>query len=354
MARGEAKRKMGDNGGSKADFDRALAIFKSRKTKVSNFDPARIEVEQARHQAEQREKERREKEDLPESEDEIMARFNQLLTIAPENPVKPEYEGKQRGHIQNRNVEIEPEPMFALSYYARDNKLNGNTYTTREINEVNELRLLPMTLAMVSGAQTLNENEINRHFASIEYYDGLLASSRPRAVDYFARGLDYLLVKNPDAAVLDADRALALSADFALAFFLRADAHYLKWQMAQSGAGKKDEDGDKQAQTMLHQRQNVELLREVLSDLDSLLAISPKNVYAIYNKGNVYYLMGDYTSAISCYTSAIGIKPDLGQAYYNRGLMYLRLGNKDRGIADLSKAGELGILPSYNVLKRMH
>ena len=33
--------------------------------------------------------------------------------------------------------------------------------------------------------------------------------------------------------------------------------------------------------------------------------------------------------------------------------MYLRMGNKERGVADLSKAGELGILPSYNVLKRM-
>jgi tetratricopeptide (TPR) repeat protein len=64
-------------------------------------------------------------------------------------------------------------------------------------------------------------------------------------------------------------------------------------------------------------------------------------------------LQGDYTSAISCYTAAIEIKPDLAEAYYNRGLMYLRMGNKEMGVADLSKAGELGVLPSYNVLKRM-
>jgi len=30
------------------------------------------------------------------------------------------------------------------------------------------------------------------------------------------------------------------------------------------------------------------------------------------------------------------------------------MGNKDSGVADLSKAGELGVLPSYNVLKRMN
>ena len=53
------------------------------------------------------------------------------------------------------------------------------------------------------------------------------------------------------------------------------------------------------------------------------------------------------------YHNVIELKPDLAEAYYNRGLMYLRMGNKNMGVADLSKAGELGVLPSYNVLKRM-
>ena len=33
--------------------------------------------------------------------------------------------------------------------------------------------------------------------------------------------------------------------------------------------------------------------------------------------------------------------------------MYFKLGNREKGVADLSNAGELGVLPSYNVLKRM-
>ena len=91
----------------------------------------------------------------------------------------------------------------------------------------------------------------------------------------------------------------------------------------------------------------------MMKDLDAAIKLSPKNVYAYFNKGNVYLLQGDYTSAISCYSKAIELKPDLGEAYYNRGLMYLRMGNKSLGVADLSQAGELGVLPSYNVLKRM-
>ena len=52
------------------------------------------------------------------------------------------------------------------------------------------------------------------------------------------------------------------------------------------------------------------------------------------------------------YTRAIDMYPYIGEAYYNRGLTYLRLGNRERGVADLSKAGELGIQEAYVDMKR--
>ena len=108
-------------------------------------------------------------------------------------------------------------------------------------------------------------------------------------------------------------------------------------------------------------------LRELLAEMGENCYVEPplhanwgchthfgNNVYANFNRGNAYALLADYTAAISCFNKAIEAKPDLGQAYYNRGLAYLQLGNKARGMADLSKAGELGILPSYNIIKRMN
>ena len=117
MARGEAKRKMGDLKGGNADYDHALAIFKAKKTKVSDFNPAQIEADAARLRAEQR---AMTGEEVAESEDEIINRFNTLLTVAPDNPIKPEYANRQRGRIQNSNVEVEPEALFVLSYYAHE------------------------------------------------------------------------------------------------------------------------------------------------------------------------------------------------------------------------------------------
>jgi len=355
MARGEAKRRIGDYKGGDADYEKAMAIFRRHKTHVSDFNPAEIEATAAIKKAEQRALNG--DEDEPETAEEIMNRFNTLLTVTDNNPVKPEYANRQRGHIQNDNIEVEPMPVFTLSYYAQDNKLSSNTYYTREISEANDSRLLPAQLTLVSGESTLDEEDIQRRFNDIEYYNALLAHAKPRSIDYFARGLDYLLVKNPDAAICDADSAIARSPELTLAYILRADAHYMQYRMAQARDAKTEGllDGapDIQAQSMLRQRQDAALLEQVIADLDQAIKLSPKNVYAMFNKGNAYMLQGDYTSAISSYSAAIELKPDLAEAYYNRGLMYLRMGNKTSGVADLSKAGELGVLPSYNVLKRM-
>ena len=64
--------------------------------------------------------------------------------------------------------------------------------------------------------------------------------------------------------------------------------------------------------------------------------------------------LGDFTSALMAYNKAIEIKADFGEAYYNRGYVYLQLGDHEKGVSNLSKAGELGVVPSYNLIKRMH
>lgn len=350
MARGEAKRRMGDYRGGDADYERAMAIFRRNKTHESTFNPAEIEATAAIKKAEQR---ALTGEDEPETAEDIINRFNTLLTVNDKDPIKPEYANRQRGHIQNDNIEVEPMPMFSLSYYAQDNKLNNDTYYIREIEDANDSRLLPAKLKLINGDPQLNEEEIKLHFADIEYYNALIDGNNPRSIDYFARGLDHLLVKNPEAAVNDATAAIDLSPSLTLAYMLRASAHYMQYRMDQSLEASDIDAPDTKSMAMLRQRQDVTTLDLLFADLDEVIKLSPKNVYAHYNKGNAYMLQGDYTSAISCYSHAIELKPDLAQAYYNRGLMYLRMGNKALGIADLSKAGELGVLPSYNILKRM-
>lgn len=61
---------------------------------------------------------------------------------------------------------------------------------------------------------------------------------------------------------------------------------------------------------------------EIVADYDKAVELSPRLIYAYFNKGNLFYMRDDYTSAISCYTKAIEIKQDFGEAYYNRGIAF--------------------------------
>ena len=57
-------------------------------------------------------------------------------------------------------------------------------------------------------------------------------------------------------------------------------------------------------------------------------------------EGNKAVLHDDYDKAISDYTKAIGIEPNLALAYLNRGLVYHAKGSYDQAISDQSKAIE--------------
>ena len=198
--------------------------------------------------------------------------------------------------------------------------------------------------------QLTDEENIDRHFSSVQYYDSYLNTHKPRAIDYFGRAMDYYTLHNYTAAIADFDKALELTPDFAMAFFMRAVARYEQASASQAVS----DSGNTTDKPALGAAEAVRLTNaEIIADLDRTIELSPRLAFAYFNRGNMAVETGDLTSALSAYTRAVEVKPDMGEAYYNRGYVYLKLGNKDAGIADLSKAGELGIVPSYNLLKRM-
>ena len=128
----------------------------------------------------------------------------------------------------------------------------------------------------------------------------------------------------------DFDRAISLDPKFAPAYIGRAYARRMD-----TDATVKATDSD------------------IIGDLDRAIELSPRLVYAWYNKGTVLYEAADYPSAAECFTRAIEINPDFPEAYFNRALVYLTQGDRDRAFADLSRAGELGVLQAYPLMKSM-
>ncbi len=287
--------------------------------------------------------------DENESEIDVMDRFNRLVTISASSESRLSYGDKIKGQVQNRDVRVEPEPIYFLSYFDSKDALRNQSNYFRELDEINRNRWLSRTLFLSNSNPQMSETEISRLFALIDDYNLSMEKSEPRPVDRLGRGIAYLSLKNFDAAIADFDKAIEENPDFTVALMARGAGKIMKANADK--AVSPDSNGSDDA--FLSSRKIQSSYVEALADFDAALRLNPRLIYAWFDKGLIFYALDDFTSAIQCFSEAVAINPDFGQAYFNRGLSYLRIGNKQEAFADLRKAGELGILPSYNLLKRM-
>lgn len=334
--------KLGDRRNAMRCYDKARELARKE---VENFDRIKSESETGVQESASESAGLQPEGGTSTDPSELFAnRFSTLLTIDNEIDEEREYNNKNiRGRVQDRNTTIEIEPPFYPTYYTSATELAPNTYYMQEVDEINTARQLRFVLYIDNHAPQLdNPASIQHHFESIDYYNSLLSTHTPRAIDYFGRAMDQFTLRNYEATIEDLTRAITLTPDFAIAYYLRAAARVM--QTAHS-----NDDAAEFIGAELRQAN----LRAILDDYETFSRMSPLNPFAHFNKGNIYVENGELTSALSAYTQAIELKPDFGEAYYNRGYVYFRLGNREAGAADLSRAGELGILPSYNLLKRM-
>ena len=78
-----------------------------------------------------------------------------------------------------------------------------------------------------------------------------------------------------------------------------------------------------------------------LSILEKKLESSPNDYYLYQTKGNVYYLMEKFDSAIINYEKVISLKPTYARPYINEGEIYEIIGDKPRAIANYLAAARL-------------
>ena len=390
MIRAQLKQQLGDKHGYDSDLRAAVNVMKKKGVHYSNFNPLGQErrrsesIHERRFQEhvskqekealakrEEMERAQAKENSLEESVEDVKKRFSELLVVDVDKDFAPEvsiesdgffdenaghrrYRSRSRGLIQDNNVQVNPEGYFTLSYYSYDNKLNGRTHFISEMTQINNMNVLPAQLTLVCNPISLSAFDASERFNSVEYFNGLIANSQPRAVDFFARAMDMLLLRNVDAAIIDADRAIEMMPDFSLAYFLRFNARCLKLEMpVDDGNDSSVSSEKKEMKNMIGGQMRKALIDAMLADINEVLRRSPRNTYAYYNLAHLQASIGDFANALINYSKAIELKPDLGEAYFNRGLINMQLGDKVNGTADLSKAGELGILPSYNILKRM-
>ena len=260
--------------------------------------------------------------------DAVMDKFNQLVTVGSASETQLSYNEKIKGRVQDRDMNVAPEPAYMLSFHQTPQTLKATSNYTRELDDFNQRGYIAehiyLSPAPLAGDST---SDYESMFALADKYQTAVATGEPRPADWLALGVARTMVKDYEAAVKAFDRAIAAYPDFEMAYLGRAYARQASGDTKQSSLA--------------------------VSDYDRALRLNPRLLYAWHNKGNLYYAIGDLTSALDCYNHALAIDPQNGTTLFNRGITYLRMGNRRNAFADLSKAGELGVLPSYNLLKRM-
>lgn len=253
------------------------------------------------------------------------------------------YNNEYRGNVQNKYFDIIPEPDFFIGFYISTYKIKPYLYSHLLLEKYNKNIIEKSKQIKLSNKETsLTEEQINTHFANLEYYNDLIKKNPTQADLYYKRGLQYASLQDVENAINDFSMTISLDNNFTLAYYCRATNRAKKLDYIRTT--------NPETQNDFVVRKNELLL--LLSDYNRTIELQADFPFAWYNRANLYASNKEFLKAISDYSEVIRLYPDFAEAYFNRGLIYAFIGENEKGITDLSKAGELGIYQAYNFIKR--
>ena len=249
------------------------------------------------------------------------------------------YDSQTRGTVQKRYQDIVTEPNIVLSYYSQDMSLRRTNYYHPVVEQFNRREILPAALRFTCQEIALTAEMVDYHFLQITSLSQRIDVA-PTAALYLARAIEFAIVQDYTSAIDDATKALLLADPEMerIILFCRANWRYRQFEY-QRATGEQEATAQMDFDIMLR-------------DFDQVIKIQPDFVFAYYNKANILCAQHEWKDAIEYYSRAISLDPDFSEAFFNRGLTYLYIGEHDKGMADLSKAGELGIYQAYNLITR--
>lgn len=291
--------------------------------------------------------------DSEETEEEVMAKFNRLVTVGNATESTPmAFNDRIKGRVQDRTVSVAPAPLYVMTFIVPGVSLRSQSNYFRELDDFNTAGYLTdrLYLSPEAAKGSVGEKEFNRLMRIGDYLSVRIKETGGNPADRLGRGVVSLSLRNYDAAISDLNEALEETPTLTPALMARAAARFAR---SRESSVNLENHSPNASESALDGRLAMADISAAIADYDTALEINPNLVYAWFNKGVIYYSLRDYTAARRCFDTAIALEPSFGEALFNRGLTLLQSGDKRGAFADLSKAGELGVLESYNLLKRM-
>ncbi len=353
--RAEMKRQLNDLRGAERDYLTARnEEAKARRRATADAADGRTLAKNA------------ESKDTREEADKDIEKFNLLVVANKEDMEKSKnkYQRESRGRVQDLNKQIALEPKFVMTYYDRGHEVHRPVYYTESLEDANRNLNLNWMLKIVNNEASLNELQVQTHFRSIDNFSKLISQKPNDEKLYFGRGMDFLLVQDYENALKDFNKAIELNPNLMGAYFARAIIHTKQLEIdpvasAETVVAENAADSPQNDLPQLPKSLTPDISTksfrydEIIRDYERILQIDPSFIYAYYNRAEIFSLEKDYRAAIADYTKAIELESQFAEAYFNRGISRLSIGETDAGLDDLRKAGELGIVESYSIIKRM-
>lgn len=269
-----------------------------------------------------------------------------------------------RGKIQNRNIMVDLQEPYGLTFFPGDTLVHRVRYFERDVEELSESfkSKSPVKIANVTGetgreaSAQLFEN-ISRLTEEIENENRV----EQQVSLLMERGLHYLAVQNLNNAIDDFSQVVALDSTNYLALFQRANARYKMVETVRSFEAEEapsveqlDLNGSNASLGSAGNPEKSSILdyNLIIDDLNKVIELAPDFEFAWFNRAYMKSLLRNFEASVEDYSKAIEINPDFAEAYFNRGLNRIYLEKTTEGTLDLSKAGELGVYEAYSIIKR--
>ena len=358
-SRAQLKRQMNDLQGAESDYKLARSKEADAKKRITKDELAQTDTSETSVST-----------DTREETDKDIDKFKLLVVADKKAEDKTKYKSETRGKVQNVNSEISLEPNFAITYYEKPYEVQRPVYYSALLDKANNTLGLAWKIRAANSEASLNELQVQTHFRSIENYSKAIEETTDNSSLYFGRGIDFMLIQDYAIAIEDFDKAISKNPQFTLAYFARAlarskqiesnvDVQEAKTRLADSPSRMKLPLANKNKTigggTLFVPEVSLKTLEYdvILKDYEKVISLEPTFIYAYYNRAEILSIQKDYRGAISDYSEAIKLEPQFAEAYFNRGLAKLAVGETVSGLDDLRKAGELGVVESYSIIKRM-
>ncbi len=184
----------------------------------------------------------------------------------------------------------------------------------------------------------------------------IASAQNKTAAEFIENGIDKFEEKEYMEAIVSFNEAIKLDSKASQAYYMRGN---IKQKFADVHGAMKDYNKAIESKPdfseAYFERGNIKYLLQdyygAINDYSKTIELNENNLDAYYKRGQAKQQLEAYQDAINDCTKIIEKDRDNVDAYYLRGVLRIEYGQLSEGCLDLSKAGELGDLKAYEMIR---